>query len=156
MCWKWCVRTRLHGSLGCQRTQGEQHNSYARRQTLWMKQCNHCSSLKVLKESRELQPSTISDNRGFPSTTGGSGLTMVNKKCGLANLASNKVFSQLQHQENAFWSWLNLGKHNNAKALASHLGHIGNLWQSLGCSDMFWIQNMVYFIKYYSLVQYFK
>ena len=50
-----------------------------------------------------------------------------------------------EHQENTFWSWLNLGKQNNAKALTLYPGHVRmhqhalgvfvSLWSSLTCPE---------------------
>jgi hypothetical protein len=39
------------------------------------------------------------------------------------------------HQENAFWSWQNLGKQNNTKALASHPRCVKLLWKSFVVFD---------------------
>jgi len=46
----------------------------------------------------------------------------------VSRLQKNRDRTGPRHQENAFWSWLNLGKHNNAKARSSNPGHVMMLW----------------------------
>ena len=56
----------------------------------------------------------------------------------------------LMHQENAFWSWLNLGKQNNAKALTLYPGHVNMLWESLWVFGPLWhVLNSKYYLLFF-------